>query len=462
MTGQDGMLRLKADSASRRSVAWGGVISSAISLLVAAFVFRFVLDAAYLTLMREFFKADQLIDVGAARLLLSYLLTAIAAAAVSLDVALRPGPGNVMSLLYLCVVITPILTLFGFGAQFSDLMFVLAMIGCLCLVVAVRLLLPAIRVPSPRRWLRNTLKVILLAMTAYVYGGLLVTRGIQQINFDLTLVYTFRAEYAQESFPFANYLIAWQAQVVNMAALAFVAYRRQWTLAFCVLAAQLLLFGMTNQKSFLLAPALVLGLLWLGRSPSRIAWGIVAGGTCIVLGAWGLFLLTEELLIPSILVRRLFFVPAELHLWYYDYFAGVAHPFVLLSNSLLGVLSPYPYGDGVPTTIGWAYLGLETRANAGWMADAYVHFGFGGMAAFSLLLAVFLRILDGAAAAVPLRLAAALVAVPTMALMNTGLLTVLLTHGFLFTALILWGLGSNFGTGREGRVAGSAIADHPL
>jgi len=428
-----------------RSEALHRVLSTVASLLVAALVLKVVLDAAYLTLMRDFFSADPTIDAGPMRIVLSYALTALAAVAVSLDVALRPGPGNVVSLLYLCLVIVPLLTLFGLGAPYSDTGFVVTVVGCAAIVVAVRHAVPAVRPPAPGPVLRALLVGGLLAMSSYVYGALIATGGLQRMNFDLELVYAFREELALADFPLANYLIPWQAYVVNMAVLAHCAYRRRWALALMVLAAQLLLFGMTNHKSFLFAPALVLGVLWLARSPLRVAWGIAAGGAFVVLAAWALFALTEQIMIPSIFVRRLFFVPGELHLWYHDFFSSPGNPFVMLSNSVLAAASPYPYPDTVPVLIGWTYAGVEIGANAGWMADAYAQFGAGGMVAFSVILAVFLRILDGVSAGVPRRLATAIVAVPAMALVNSGLLTVLLTHGFLLGVLVLWLLSNRQG-----------------
>jgi hypothetical protein len=65
-------------------------------------------------------------------------------------------------------------------------------------------------------------------------------------------------------------------------------------------------------------------------------------------------------------------------------------------------------------------------------------------------LALFLRVVDGFAIGVPRQLATAVVAVPAMALVNSGLFTVLLTHGLMLTALVLWAMG---GSGRD-RLAG--------
>ena len=158
----------------------------------------------------------------------------------------------------------------------------------------------------------------------------------------------------------------------------------------------------------------------------------------MVLTAWVVYAVTEQVLIPSIFVRRLFFVPGELHLWYHDFFSSPGHPFVALSNSVLSGAASYPYDQQVPLLIGWSYTGAEVGANAGWMADAYAQFGMPGMAAFALLLGLVLRLVDGVSAGLPNRFATTVIVVPTMALVNSALLTVMLTHGFGLALLLLW------------------------
>lgn len=417
------------------------VLSSATSLIAASLILKMVLDTAYITLMRDLYSADADASAGPGLQLLSYLLTAVAAGVVSLDVALRAGPGNIVSLLYLGLVVVPLLSLFGFGAQYSEPVFVAAVLGCLAIVVLVRHVVPAIRLPPPGAISRAIAVSLLVAVAAYVYGALLVTGGLSRLNFDLALVYEYRDELEYTGFPFASYLIPWQAYVVNMTLLAYSVHRGWKGAALFMLAAQLLLFGMTNYKSFLFAPALVVGVMWMARSSLRLGWAILLGGAVVVLTAWALYLFSGQVLIPSIFVRRLFFVPAELHLWYYDFFSSPGNPFVTLSNSVLASVSRYPYDQSVPPLIGWTYTGTEVGANAGWMADAYSQFGFAGMGVFAVLLALVLRLLDGVSAGTSRQLATAVVAVPAMALVNSGLLTVLLTHGFGLAMLLLWLLG---------------------
>jgi hypothetical protein len=52
-----------------------------------------------------------------------------------------------------------------------------------------------------------------------------------------------------------------------------------------------------------------------------------------------------------------------------------------------------------------------------------------------------LKLVDAAARGVEPRFAAALVAMPAFQLVNSGLLTTLLTHGLALAILILWAIG---------------------
>jgi hypothetical protein len=348
----------------------------AISLIVASVVLRLVLDDAYQTTILEYFSPEAAQASDPARILLSYVLTVVVASLLAIDVTRRPGPGSIPMLLYFGLVGAPMLTLYRFGADYADVKFVASVAGCICVVVLVRQLVPTVVFSTSRRTSRILASCIALATTAYVYVGLVATGGLARVNFDLDLVYEVREELALSGLPLGDYLISWQAQVINVAALVIALHRRNVLFALLVLAAQLLLFGMTNYKSFLFAPILVLGLLVLARSPARLAWVVVGGAVGVLLLVKVYFALTDDIMIPSIFVRRLFFVPAEIHLWFYDFFSEPGNPLVLLSNSFLAPLSAYPYDDALPYLISWAYMGLESGANVGWLADGYAQFGF--------------------------------------------------------------------------------------
>ena len=83
------------------------------------------------------------------------------------------------------------------------------------------------------------------------------------------------------------------------------------------------------------------------------------------------------------------------------------------------------YAVPIAEVIGWKYMGSAASANVGLFGDAFANCGFAGCAAFSVMLAIVLKVLDAAARRANARLAAALVGVPSFQFVNTGLLTTL-------------------------------------
>ena len=129
-----------------------------------------------------------------------------------------------------------------------------------------------------------------------------------------------------------GYLIPWQAYVFNMFGLLYALNKKgksYWLLSLVIIA-QLLIFAMTGHKSFLLAPFLVSGVYMVWRSKSAITW-IIIGAFLLVITSYIYFLITKDEFVPSLFIRRLFFVPARLHVLFYDFFSQPKHPFYMLS-----------------------------------------------------------------------------------------------------------------------------------
>src|SRR5262249_26437912 len=145
-----------------------------------------------------------------------------------------------------------------------------------------------------------------------------------------------------------------------------------------------------------------------------------------------------EPLIPSLLVYRLLLIPAELHFWYYDFFGVHGQPLLLLSQSVLSAASEQHYSVPIAEVIGWKYMGSKASANVGLFGYAFSNLGYAGIAAFAVLFALTLKVIDSAGRRTWPRLAAGLVGVPAFQLVNSGLQTTLVTHGLLITMLALW------------------------
>lgn len=385
---------------------------------------------------------------GALEIVLSYAFTALAAAACALYCVVRTGPSRIPVVIQLAAVIVPLQALLVAHFEFARPEFAnavaLAYIGTLLFCG----LMPDLRVPRPTRMVRVAFLIIGLLITIYVYAALIARGGLSRFSFDLSAVYTVREEFLEDYAPFIGYLVPWQAYVINPALLLISFRRRSLSMGAIGIALQLLLFGMTGYRAFLLIPFLMAGILLIARWRNLTA-GVLAGVLAVIGIALALYAWLAEPLIPTLLVDRVIVVPAELHYWYYDFFGVNGQPLLQLSQSLLSGLGWDPYQTSIAEVIGWKYLGSAASANVGLYADAFANFGFAGCALYALLFGIVLKVIDAAGGRTDPRIAAALMAMPAFQLVNSGLLTTLLTHGLAAAILVLWALTSPFANRAE-------------
>jgi len=415
-----------------------------VAATIAVLLLRAILDFAYVSYVHRYFGgsfaagAFPLDGVNPFRVLESYVLVFLLAIWLASSLYRRWRPSGITLDLYFAVVMLPLTSLYGLAG--APPAFVYAAAESFAILLIVTGLLPRVKVRLPGRDLLAIGVLLAVGMSVYVYGMLLLSGGLGRLSFDLLSVYEVRAEYTQAQGPFMGYFVPWQANVVNMALVCYALYKRNHLLLGLGVAAQLLLFGMTGHKSFLLSPLLAGGVYFTWKRRNALVY-IIGGAAALIVVSYLLFLISGNHLAPSIMIRRLFFVPAANHLIYYDFFSQPGHPFVMLSNSILAPFLSYPYELPVPRVIAWAYWGRDFWPNVGYLGDAFAHFGFMGMFIFSIILGVFLHVVDSVGGWLPANLVAAVIATPAMALTNSGLFTSLLTHGLILAVIVLWLLG---------------------
>jgi hypothetical protein len=408
---------------------------------MAALLLRAALDFTYVNYVDKFFHESlsagvfAFTGIGTLRLLESYVIALILSIWLAASLYRRWRPSGIALLLYFVFVILPLSSLYGLTDAPASFVYTAA--GSFALLIVVTGLLPEAKVPRPGHDLVYLGLTAVLGICVYVYGWLVLTGGLGRLNFDLLSVYEVRVEYVQRQGPFLGYFIPWQANVINILILCYGLHKRNLWLLGIAGVAQLLLFGMTGHKSFLLSPVLAVGVYFIWRRRNALFY-IFAGASVLVLASYVLFLATNNHLPSSLLIRRLFFVPAANHLIYYDFFSQPENPFVMLSDSVLEPFVRYPYDTPVTRVISWAYWGRDFSPNVGYLGDAFAHFGFTGMFLFSIILGLFLRVVDSVGSRLPTNLVAAVMATPAMALTNSALFTSLLTHGLIPAVVLLW------------------------
>lgn len=281
------------------------------------------------------------------------------------------------------------------------------------------------------------LVVGLVSLILLVSGWMYISGGASYFNLNILLIYEFRDQVsAAVNQGLMGYLITWGFKVATPVLLALALYYRKYILGMFVFLTQILWFGVLGQKSVLFFPVISV-VLWAFYARSRALSLIGMSAAFITLFSLGLFLIFDDRIAASLLVRRIFFVPPQLTSAYFEFFS--ANGFLFWSNSAMSSWLDYPYSDEPAELIG-VFVGSGAYANNSFFASGYMHAGFFGMCLYSAIVGFILRIIDGLAKDFDTPwLPLAFVAGPLVTLfMSSDLLTVLLTHGLAFAVLSLF------------------------
>lgn len=412
---------------------WSVLFGDHLLFLVGVLAWRAVLDFAYVYLLfplNEYFGFAY--EPQVLGMVESYMLMFAAA-------LILPARENTSSSYFLHVFfvlgIVPILSYYALGGEERWMLYALLFSYAL-LVAAVRFMPPLILpVLSGQRKLAISLMVLLIALTVL---SLIARVGVGALNLDMSKVYQYREEVTSGIYSGVwAYLYSWVGGAVCVGLMVYFVAVRRYAFAFAALLVQIYMFGATGHKVYLFQPVIALGTYWLlthGAWRSIMVWGL-----CTMIFAVAIVFMIFDLdIVGDLIVRRTLYVPAFLDFRYLEYFSE--HPKVYLTNSFFKSLGEYPYGD-VPTglVIG-NFIGFpDTNAVTGYLGTAYMNFGVIGMAAYSMLFAVVLRLLDGCVASgLPFVFVAAATVAPIRAVLTeSDLFTSLLTHGLGLMVLLL-------------------------
>lgn len=410
---------------------------NSLSSFISIILLKVIFDYLYYQYVSKFFRVDLLyLDYSFEKHVYSYIILAIISVFV-ISILNHPNkPSRVIILLLFLSIIMPLLTLYAFQNAPSN--YVLTLMSCFLIIIIQLKFLPNFRVKVLHSSLIKVLFGVVTIIYIYVYSYLILTGGIARFNFNLEEVYDVRAEYiiTATKGPFLGYFITWIGNSFNMGILCWGLIKKNKKLMLLAIVLQLFLFGMTNFKSFLFAPLLVIFLYFFTTKKKLLLYSTLSVSALLLL-SYFYFIIFNDHQWSSMFIRRQFFIPSNLHLIYYDFFKQDYNPFIYLSNSIFQLFLEYPYEVSVPRIISWEYWNKDFGPNVGFLGDAYSHFGFMGMFIFSAMLGIILKVLDSFVIVLPSNLISALIAIPAFSLVNSALFTTMLTHGFLISLLTL-------------------------
>jgi hypothetical protein len=271
-------------------------------------------------------------------------------------------------------------------------------------------------------------------LTIAVYISIITFNGLPSFTaLNLSNVYLVRADFVYGSIILA-YLITWQSNVINPFLIIWGLYSENSPLIVTGISLQTILFLYTGHKSILFSSILVIMYYLLARN-KRVFTGMLKAVSLTILISLGIYYLSKVLLIPSIFIRRLFFVPAQLRELYIEFFSQ--NPHTKLNASELGALWSAPYTKSLPNIIGDYYLS-GSHANIGYIASGYADFGIIGLVVFSVIFGTVLATIEYASRPIKApALVSGILIIPIWNVDSTRLSTTLFTHGLGFALLLV-------------------------
>lgn len=297
---------------------------------------------------------------------------------------------------------------------------------------AIRGVVPRMPLPPATFW------TVVLVVAAVAYAYVIATVGVSWDLPPLEDVYGLRGRFNTEVAGTAllGYAVPVLANLFNPLVIAWGLLRGPWVLVLVGIAGQLFVYSVTGYRAAVLSPLAMLAAWLLFRRSTRPAAGTVLIGTvALIFLVWGLDWLSSSNTYTSLIARRLLLTPGLLTAGYVSVFADIDK--VGFSHSFLSSFSTYPYAQEPPDLVGAQFFGRpDTHANASFLADGYANLGFPGMVLEGVVLAVLLCLIDDACRDLGVRVGSLLLVMQALALADSGVFTVMLTHGLGVTIVM--------------------------
>lgn len=273
---------------------------------------------------------------------------------------------------------------------------------------------------------------ILLLLTLLLLIPFFIRYGFR-LNFNVLLlqdIYEVRAESAQNINVFTSYFYSWLTRVVLPFTIVYGFIKKKRFFIIIGVMASLYLFLVAAHKSVFFGLLMLLFLNFFKGYQKKIFILLLSVIIVFLLGIF-IFFVFDKVEVASMFLRRVFFLPALLNNYYFDFFDG---NHLHLSHSILKNYFDYPYSHVPSHIIGLNYFdSVNMGANNGIISDGFMNFGYVGIliniVIFSFIVKYFQAIHLN-------QYLFPIVFLFLFSLNSSALLTVLLTHGLLLFILM--------------------------
>ncbi len=402
-----------------------------------------ILQWAYLNGIAEVFASDgyaRILGIGTEEFDWNRTLVAWAAVFV-LAMSIKPSsrPSEFFLQIMLASSLSPILVLFA--SRNVPANFVVASIAAFLVVSLVSRLGPIKFAQSPAISSKSMLITSTGMLFAFV-GSFLAFGGFSYLNFDITQVYDFRVD-AAENLPDAYaYLTSAVTKALIPFAMTMACVHRALWLALVIGACSILLFALTANKAPLFFPLVVLWVYYIyprGRISLSFLLAVLAAAIvgAIALQAYLANGSSLGLWTAALIGNRAFMLPSLITYAYYDQFADGIQYWWSESRLTLGLV-PRPFAEASPRLIGLNYFGrIEVFANTGWIGSGYAQAGIYGAMLYSFCIGIVFLVIDGFAHKFGPRTTISMFIILVLTMITTADFVVMfLTHGMILGFLL--------------------------
>lgn len=282
-------------------------------------------------------------------------------------------------------------------------------------------------VGAERLFLPAVLALVALAMMYLAIAGLLSSRVLSFKD-----VYSVREQVGLQTQGdvVAGYLLPTVHKVLGPLLLGIGIFRRQTWLVLAGVATQLIMYASLGSKTIVISVVAVWLVSVLFKQESAPRTVRFLGGATVSLAAMvAIDLMRDSASLTFFGVRRLEVVPGLLTSAYVSTFQNM--PKVHFADSLLFFLDS-PYARSPALIVGDYFLGNErSNASVNLWGDGYANFGYLGMYMATMILAVLLWVADDVSRGLPMPVACAVMLMPTAAVGEAGVFTLMFSHGFI-------------------------------
>jgi hypothetical protein len=418
---------------------------SRIGFVLAVLFLRFALDLCYVFYLVGAFGDDPITPMWIDIQPVQYSLSIIFVIVVAL---ITPNDKKSLSGIYyfsiLAFLFIPMTSIVGMNAERSIQHVFIAFVGIVTSLIITETPLPKINLPLPTNGV--LIAVLLSAGALAVFlAWTIYTGAIFQASLDLKKIYVFREEQDQIlNQGYFGYFNLWVQKVFNPFLLVLGFYYKRRTLILTSILFQIYFFAVTSHRTHLFVPLLIL-LVYFLYSRRYTFFHIYLIVAAILVSIIATSTLHAYDLLPSIFIRRAFFVAASAAIDWISLFESRAHVY-FADNLFKSVVNNEYTGQKLSHYVSVLIFNEKPFGfDGGLVGNGYAHLGIFGVALYAALIGAYVRFINELIAnGVRVSLSAALLFEPLRTTWcDTDLPTALLTHGLLIGMLLIWLVGKS-------------------